>query len=84
MFLVLAKKVEMFPLNAEKRNVLRERLISFSDNVTEYQKTADEEATKKVTDQLIVDYASGIRNSSDLGSRRIRFNALSAVLEEIW
>ena len=84
LFLVLAKKVDMFPLNAEKRNLLRERLISFSDSVTEYQKTDDEEATKASIDQHIIDYASGIRNSSDLGSRRIRFNSLNVVLEDIW
>jgi len=79
LFLVLAQKAESFPLNSEKRDLLRDKLISFSEEISRVQKSSDDEKYK--SENLNANnYATGIRNSSDLGSRRIRQNAL---LEEL-
>lgn len=82
LFLVLAQKSELFPLNAEKRNMLREKLISFSDEITSVQKSSDDDIP--CSNQNAISYASGIRNSSDLGSRRTRQTALISELKEIF
>lgn len=77
LFLVLAEKADRLPLTNEGRIDVREKLINFSNRVTQYQK---QDGSKKEEETYIVEYASAIRNSSDLNSRKKRHAALSAFL----
>lgn len=80
LFLVLAEKEEQFPLSADKRSEVGMLLTDFSKKVTQIQKNIIEENLE--TDSDITSYASGIRNSSDLGSRKIRFISLKKAIEK--
>lgn len=83
LFLVLAEQEKQFPLDSERRSRLENVLVSFSNAISIYQKSnADEEEAP--ASKNVADYASGIRNSSDLGSRRIRFAALKSELSSIF
>ena len=84
LFLVLAEKSSAFPLSADKREALRKRLTSFAQEVTLFQKTDASEEKRSGMSQNVMNYASGIRNSSDLGSRRIRANSLCSELADIF
>lgn len=78
LFLVMAGKADSLPLASDRRELLRSKLLDFGNRVTEHQKTNDTEHTE-VNENVLL-YASGIRSSSDLNSRRNRYNALHAEL----
>ncbi|MFI1927506.1 DUF262 domain-containing protein [Streptomyces sp. NPDC020377] len=82
LFLVMAEMVDDFPLSREEREVLAKKLQDFSDAVKKAQKP-DEDSEERDTSYLgksARQYARGIRNSSDLGSRRTRLSALRGYL----
>lgn len=83
LFLVLAEYSAQLPLSSDKRILLGERLYLFSKEVTICQKSSSEERYEG-TNQNVINYASGIRNSSDLGSRRIRDTSLKAEIKDIF
>ena len=83
LFLVLAKYNSVLPLNADKRSLLCNKLVLFSDEVNLWQRSSEEEPYTG-TNPNVINYAAGIRNSSDLGSRRARFNALEAELINVF
>lgn len=78
LFLVLAERKDNLPLTQDGRDSVRNKLIEFSEKVTLYQK---QDGTAKEETPAVVEYASGIRNSSDLNSRRKRHSALVSYLE---
>lgn len=78
LFLVLANYSSQFPLSSDKRELLREKLQSFGSEVSLCQKSASAEEKYEGTNPNVINYASGIRNSSDLGSRRVRDTSLKA------
>lgn len=84
LFLVLANYSSCLPLSSDKREQLKEKLLSFGVEVTLCQKSASSEEKYEGTNQNVINYASGIRNSSDLGSRRIRDTALKAEIASIF
>lgn len=71
LFLVLANKKADMPFSSDIRNRLSEFLIEFGKKVSSLQKGEEIEATDNEKN-----YAAGIRNSSDLGSRKQRYIAL--------
>jgi len=77
LFLVLAEKADLLPLSNDGRAEVRAKLLDFSNRVTHYQK---QDGTIKEEESSIVEYASAIRNSSDLNSRKKRHIALSTFL----
>lgn len=79
LFLVLAENEENLPLAQDKRDHLREKLLSFGNSISAYQKKSDEEKTGEPQENVLL-YASGIRNSSDLNSRKNRSIALQKEL----
>lgn len=83
LFLTLAEKEDSLPLNAEQRLLLGNTLIDFAEEVTRYQKTSAADKKYSGKNENVINYASGIRNSSDLGSRRVRLTSLQAELSEI-
>ena len=78
LFLVMADVEDKLPLSQDKRDKLRESLLNFGNDITAYQKRGDEE--KESPSEHVLLYSSGIRNSSDLNSRKNRFAALKAEL----
>ena len=84
LFLVLSKYESQIPLSSNNRDILRERLLAFGEEVTFCQKSIASEQKYEGKNQNVINYASGIRNSSDLGSRRIRDTALTAELADIF
>jgi len=79
LFFVLAEKEDIFPLTQEGRITLKEKLISFSSAVNEFQKRDPDDAAPNNPNISL--YASGIRNSSDLSSRKSRYSALKSELD---
>lgn len=83
LFLVLSDFAELFPLSSDKRIALGEKLRQFSCLVNELQNTKETETQKEFSANIIM-YASGVRNSSDLASRRDRHNSLKNEIESIF
>jgi len=79
LFLVLASRAEFLPLSEDKRSELRSKLLTFGLAVDAYL-SAD---APKADDYAapVVEYGAGVRASSDLGSRKRRFDALTRYLE---
>lgn len=84
LFLVLADHSAKLPLSSDNREILATRLLTFADEVTKCQKTTASEEKYEGTNQNVINYASGIRNSSDLGSRRVRDTSLKAEIQDIF
>lgn len=70
----MAEIEAQLPLSQDKRTTLQNQLIEFGTNITAYQKKSDEEKIDATANVKL--YASGIRNSSDLNSRKNRYLAL--------
>jgi hypothetical protein len=73
LFLVLAQYKDMFPLSSDLRKKLLELLLLFGEHVSCIQSNNLEDSFTENEKS----YASGIRNSSDLGSRKQRFFSLN-------
>jgi len=82
LFLVFSKYYRKLPLPADARQAAQQVLTEFGDNINIFVK-ADEEA-KKDLPKLVKDYGAGIRASTDLGSRRRRFEALEVALGRVF
>ncbi|CAM5465332.1 DUF262 domain-containing protein [Streptomyces parvulus] len=80
LFLALSSKVSSFPLGAAERADLREKLVDFSESVNTVVRLPAGVAADPSISLAARVYESGIRNSSDLASRRKRINALNSVL----
>lgn len=78
LFLVMAGAENALPFSQDKRDEIREKLLNFGSSVDIYQKQ-DDEGKNKAQENVRL-YASGIRNSSDLNSRKNRFTALKREL----
>lgn len=74
LFLVMSDAESKLPLAQDKRDTLREKLVDFGECINAYQKKSDEEKTE--FSENVIQYASGIRNSSDLNARKNRYAAL--------
>ncbi len=79
LFLVLVGRVGELPFDRSEREVIRQRLTTFSQSVTRILKfteglDADDEPKAARA------YSRGVRNSSDLNSRRMRISSLDAYL----
>lgn len=84
LFLVMSKYASQFPLNADKRTALGEKLVGFAEGVSLCQKSIASDEKYTGDNQNILNYASGIRNSADLGSRKIRQDALNDELSGLF
>lgn len=78
LFLVLSRKTEQIPFSSDKRNKIQEFLLTFGQHVNSLQKNEDINATENEKN-----YAAGIRNSSDLGSRKQRYNSLEVEITKL-
>lgn len=82
LFLVFSKYYKQLPLAADARQAAQQTLTEFGDNINIFVK-ADDEAKKDLS-KLVKDYGAGIRASTDLGSRRRRFEALESTLGNVF
>lgn len=82
LFLVFAKYHTQLPLSAGSRDTAENKLIEFGDQVNAYVKADDE--SKEELPKLVSNYGAGIRASTDLGSRKRRFEALESELQAVF
>lgn len=97
-FVLFSKKKEWLPLSEDKRNLAREILLKFGQDVDYFVSTEKENYTFSDVTQAIIfedipefeitpqitQYATNLRASSDLGARRKREEALDSVLEPVF
>ncbi|MCH7755213.1 DegT/DnrJ/EryC1/StrS family aminotransferase, partial [candidate division KSB1 bacterium] len=81
LFLVFAKHHSALPLAADARVKAKQTLVKFGEQVNRFVKADDK--LKKDLPHRVLDYGAGIRASTDLGSRKRRFEALEAELDDV-
>lgn len=81
LFLLLAKHSSMIPFSKDQRIIVRNKLIEFGDEIDEYLKT--ETVKNGKFSNLAVNYSSGMRATTDLGSRKRREEALFLLLSDV-
>lgn len=83
LFLVMAQYNNKVPFSSDIREKLNTVLIDFSNKVTNHQKAIKEDIASDEKDMNIRNYSSGIRASTDLGSRKLRYEALNNIIKSI-
>ena len=83
LFLVFAQYYSRMPFSSDIREKLYYQLTDFGEKVTNYQKAVKEGIENKEHDSDIRSYVSGIRASTDIGSRKLRFEALNRRIQII-
>jgi hypothetical protein len=83
LFLVLGGRVDEMPFDREGRQIVRERLGEFSEMVSNVLRMTDQDRDSSGDSAAVLAYARGVRNSSDLNSRRMRSAALDAFVRGI-
>lgn len=78
LFVCLSEKANEFPLDFEDRKIVRQALDGFSDEVTRF--LSSDAPDPEEFSPGVIEYARSIRASSDLGNRKRRHDALSAVI----
>lgn len=81
LFVELWRRHETLPLQAEAVTLTRERLTEMSGGVSRVLALEDPVEIQSENQALVL-YARGVRNSSDLGSRRMRARGLRAFVWE--
>lgn len=85
LFLVLNANINKIPFSSDERAILSTKLIRFSNLILDISKKGIEDYKDITNDkeelELLQKYQKGIRSSTDLGSRRNRFDALIQYLE---
>jgi Protein of unknown function DUF262 len=82
LFLTFGTRVSEMPFTREERIRIKGRLEQFSHAVDRLLRMADEDRSGSGSSKAALAYARGVRNSSDLNSRRIRSAALDAFIRE--
>lgn len=80
LFLVLADQARAMPFDRTERDLIQQRLSEFSTSVSRVLKMSDVDEGWSNESKAAKAYARGVRNSSDLNSRRARIGALGAFL----
>jgi hypothetical protein len=80
LFLALSSRADELPLNSADRATFREKLIDFSESVNQLVRLPVGVSADPSVSLAARVYESGVRNSSDLASRRKRVMALQSVL----
>lgn len=82
LFLVFAKHHSSLPMSADKRAEATDRIEHFGTELDRFVKAHD--GGDKAFERLVLDYGAGIRASTDLGSRKRRFDALETLLANLF
>jgi hypothetical protein len=80
LFLVVGGRLGEIPFDRGERDTIRDRLTEFSRSVTRLLSMREEDRDTASDSKAALAYASGVRNSSDLNSRRLRSAALDTFL----
>ncbi|MFD7079566.1 DUF262 domain-containing protein [Streptomyces sp. NPDC059918] len=80
LFLALSSRVDEFPLEVSTRAILRGKLTEFSESVNSLVRLPVGVSADPEVSLAARIYESGVRNSSDLASRRKRVMALQSIL----
>src|SRR5262249_15907577 len=83
LFLVLGTRVREIPFDRQERDNDRHRRTQFYDGATGLLSMGEEDRDPASESKAALAYARGVRNSSDLNSRRLRLAALDAFLRGI-
>ena len=83
LFLVLGERVSEMPFDRAQRDELFTQLTEFSESVDSILSTGEEHQEVGRYTKAVVAYSRGVRNSSDLNSRRMRSTALSSFLRGV-
>lgn len=83
LFVVLADRLDEMPFDRSQREQLREQLTEFSKTIDQVLSISEDERDNVDVPNAAVAYARGVRNSSDLNSRRMRARALDAFIRGI-
>ncbi len=81
LFLLLAKYSGKLPFSKDERVTVRNKLVEFGEEIDNYLKT--ETVKNGKFSKLAVNYSSGMRATTDLGSRKRREEALFSLLADI-
>ena len=71
------------PFSSDVRKKINVKLVDFGEKVTNFQKAIKEDTNLNEKDSNIRNYSSGIRASTDLGSRKLRFESLNNIMQGI-
>lgn len=80
LFLVLGERVNEMPFDRAQREELNSRLTEFSYSVDSILSLSEEDQEGTRYPKAAIAYSRGVRNSSDLNSRRMRSRSLSSFL----
>lgn len=83
LFLVMAEFYDRVPLSSDMRTLLGDKLRRFSALVNEVQSPKEIQTFEEFSENILV-YATGVRNSSDLASRKYRHNSLKNEIEPLF
>ena len=83
LFSVFASHKDNLPLSKDKRMTANLKLNKFGENIKDRLASKTDEEGKKYS-TTVNGYASGMRATTDLSSRRARFKALDEELNDIW
>ncbi|HBZ34846.1 MAG TPA: hypothetical protein DEO33_00220 [Rikenellaceae bacterium] len=82
LFLILIEHNGQLPLAKDRRDIAQNILLEFGNEVDQFVRAEQKEQSKFSVD--VKEYASGIRASTDLASRKRRQSTLEHVLSSIW
>jgi len=83
LFLVLGERVDQMPFDRDQRSALNGGLTDFSNYVSNILRVSEEDREDASYPKAAIAYSRGVRNSSDLNSRRLRSSALSSFLQGV-
>lgn len=83
LFLVLGERVDEMPFDRDQRSTLNSGLTDFSHYVSNILSVSEEDREDASYPKAALAYSRGVRNSSDLNSRRLRSSALSSFLRGV-
>lgn len=82
LFNSMVKYGEKLPLTSEKLDILRDKLLGFSEEVMRFMSL--DQANEEEFSQNIVKYAKGVRAATDLNARKSRQESLDDYLAEVF
>ena len=83
LFIVLANHRKSLPLSKDRRILMKEKLIQFSDQIKQRLTTSNDDPTMSFS-KNVEDYVKGMRATTDLSSRKNRIMALENELDYMW
>lgn len=83
LFGLFYKHIDQLPLASNKRQFARDMLLEFAEEIDYFVKTDSDKAIQTYNNATL-EYARGIRATTDIGTRKVRELALELKLEGLW